>query len=48
MMTPTLASPKTEPTPTEPTPSLDDATCPDCGSRAINVQGLLDCPDCAF
>lgn len=26
----------------------DDGYCPDCGETAINVQGLLDCPDCGF
>ncbi|WP_162993994.1 hypothetical protein [Halalkalicoccus subterraneus] len=46
-MTQTLTAPKTnaESTPAEPT-RFESAACPDCGERAINVQGLLDCPDC--
>lgn len=30
-----------------PSPSAT-VTCPDCGSRAVNVQGLLACPDCGW
>lgn len=29
-------------------PRTDDGLCPACGETAINVQGLLDCPDCGF
>ncbi|ADJ14288.1 hypothetical protein [Halalkalicoccus jeotgali] len=48
-MTPTLTATKAEskPTPTDTT-RAESATCPDCGKRAINVQGLLDCPNCGF
>lgn len=29
-------------------PHTDEGQCPACGETAINVQGLLDCPDCGF
>lgn len=40
-MTATLESP----TATEET-TTERGTCSNCGGLAINVQGLLDCPDC--
>lgn len=26
--------------------TIERGTCSNCGGVAINVQGLLDCPDC--
>lgn len=43
-MTAQFAPLKTE-TATEPNAPADVA-CPDCGETVINVQGLLDCPNC--
>lgn len=44
-MTTKPATVLTEPKTDEPT---EDGACPDCGSTAINVHGLLDCPDCGI
>ncbi|KYH26115.1 hypothetical protein HAPAU_12070 [Halalkalicoccus paucihalophilus] len=46
-MTPELVSRPEEPTATTNDPS-ERGTCPYCGATAINVQGLLDCPECGF
>ncbi|MEM4780444.1 MAG: hypothetical protein QXG03_02605 [Halalkalicoccus sp.] len=44
-MTQALVAPKARAAPNEP---ASEATCPDCGATSINVQGLLDCPNCGF
>lgn len=46
-MTTKTASTGTEPTPKTNEPA-DNGTCHECGALAINVQGLLDCPECGF
>ncbi|MCL7416786.1 MAG: hypothetical protein M8354_02955 [Halalkalicoccus sp.] len=46
-MTPELLSRPKDPETTTPE-ATERGTCPDCDSRAINVQGLLDCPECGF
>lgn len=34
-------------TPDERRPSLR-RICPECGTATVNVQGVLDCPDCRW
>lgn len=46
-MTPQLLSRAEEPE-TTPNEATERGVCPECGTRAINVQGLLDCPECGF